>query len=78
MLIWQYSTRKIKFRLSEHDHAVQIVKFSHDDKLLMSIGNFMDRKIFIWDTSNGYIVGSLVLKSVAVAACWGGHVRDLK
>lgn len=54
------------------------MKFSHDDRLLLTIGNVMDRKLFIWDTMNGYIVGSTMTKGSVVSACWGGHVRDLK
>lgn len=53
MIIWDYEFKKPKFRLSEHDHEVACVEFSHDDKLLFSCGSSMDKKIFIWDTANG-------------------------
>lgn len=53
VIIWDYEFRKPKFRLSEHDYIVVCVEFSHDEKLLFSCGNSMDKKIFIWDTSNG-------------------------
>ena len=49
----------MKYNLCDYK-KVAIVEFSHDDRLLLSCGNPMDKRIFIWDTSNGYIVGSVV------------------
>jgi cilia- and flagella-associated protein 52 len=45
-----------RYRLSEHDHGIAAVSFSHDEKLLCTVGAAADNKIFIWDMSNGYIV----------------------
>jgi len=53
VIIWDYQSRAPRFVLSEHDYEVASVQFSHDDKLLFSCGNPADKKIFIWDTSNG-------------------------
>ena len=39
ILIWDYNTKKALFRLSEHDHEVCKLDFSHDDRLLLSTGN---------------------------------------
>jgi hypothetical protein len=39
----------------------------------------MDKRIFIWDTNNGYIVGSVVQKpEPVIAAKWGGFAKDIK
>ena len=39
----------------------------------------MDKKIFIWDTSNGYIVGKhAILPDPLQTMCWGGFVKDIK
>jgi WD40 repeat protein len=38
VVIWDYNTKAAKFRLSEHDYAVQTLAFSHDDNLLISAG----------------------------------------
>ena len=59
VVIWDYTAKKAIYRLSEHDHAVTHLAFSHDDKLLISVGSQLDGKMFIWNTSNGYIVSSL-------------------
>lgn len=52
------------------------VDFSHDDRLLLSGGVPEDRKILIWDMSNGCIV-SIVQHDPAptTVAAWGGMVR---
>lgn len=61
IILWDYYSRQMLFRLSEHDYEVSLVKFSQDDRLLFSCGNSLDKKIFLWDTSNGYIVASVVM-----------------
>lgn len=67
------------FKLSEHDYCVITVQFSDDEKLLFSCGNSMDKKLFIWDTSNGYIVGSYpLLPDPIICMKWGGFVKDIK
>ncbi len=56
-----------------------VVRFSLDDKLLFSSGNSLDKKIFVWDTSNGYIVASVVLQPNPLhCMAWGGFVKDIK
>ena len=50
VVIWDYDQKKAIFRLSEHDHAVTNLAFSHDDLLLISTGNQLDGKLFIWNT----------------------------
>ena len=39
VVIWDYNAKKAIYRLSEHDHAVTHLAFSHDDKLLISVGS---------------------------------------
>ena len=65
--------------MSEHDYEVSIVRFSDDDKLLFSCGNSQDKKIFIWDSSNGYIVASVQLMPDPMnCMAWGGFQKDIK
>lgn len=78
VLVWDMASGDIRFRLSEHDYEISVVEFSDDDRLMLSIGNFMDNKLFIWDNKTGYIVGMKTLEEVAVCAAWGGKVRDIK
>lgn len=61
IVIWEYATKRAVFRLSEHDYEVSHLDFSHDDRLLLSVGSQLDGKLFIWDTTNGYIVTKVQL-----------------
>lgn len=64
------------YRLSEHDHGVAFVAFSHDDRLLCSGGVPEDGKILVWDMSNGCIVAIVQHDPVpTTVAIWGGMVR---
>tara|TARA_B110000503_G_C7010740_1_gene355564 strand:- start:303 stop:467 length:165 start_codon:yes stop_codon:yes gene_type:complete len=39
----------------------------------------MDKKIYIWDTSNGYIVAKHILTPDPLSCMrWGGFVKDIK
>ena len=82
-MIWDFANKKAVFRLSEHDHEVLHVSFSQDDRLLLSAGNALDGKLFIWNTSNGHIVSSLPLSPSVFTEntkclSWGGYVKDVK
>ena len=83
IVIWDFANKKAIYRLSEHDHEVALVSFSHDDRLLLSCGNALDGKLFVWNTANGHIVSSLALvPSVTTESpkclAWGGFVKDVK
>ena len=83
IILWDYETKKAVFRLSEHDHEVSNLHFSHDDLLLISTGGQLDGKMFIWDTSNGYIVTSMHLVPTLLSespSCisFGGFIKDVK
>jgi WD40 repeat protein len=83
ILLWDYATKKALFRLSEHDNEVSCIDFSHDDRILVSSGNQLDGKMFIWDTSNGFIISSINLMPTIMTEAprcikWGGFVKDVK
>ena len=63
VVIWDYNSKSALFRLCEHDYEVTNLAFSHDDQLLISTGNSLDGKLFIWNTQNGHIVSSLKVAS---------------
>jgi WD40 repeat protein len=48
--MWDYNTKRALYRLSEHDYEVSNLAFSHDDLLLITTGNSLDGKLFIWNT----------------------------
>jgi WD40 repeat protein len=79
VIVWDFATRSLLFRLSEHDNGITTVAFSDDELLLCTVGN--DNKLIVWDLSNGYIVVSSALPSNAVPCrclAWGGMVKDVK
>lgn len=83
IVLWDYNTKRALFRLSEHDYEVSNLAFSHDDNLLISTGNSLDGKLFIWNTMNGHIVSSLKVASQIFpdgisAISFGGFVKDIK
>lgn len=83
IVIWDFANKQAIYRLSEHDHEVSLLSFSHDDRLLLSVGNQLDGKLFIWNTSNGHIVSSLSITPTIFAEApkciaWGGFVKDIK
>lgn len=79
IIIWDYHNKQMSFKLSEHDHEVSLIKYSLDDRLLFSCGNSLDKKIFVWDSNNGYIVASVVLQPDPLhCMAWGGHIKDIK
>lgn len=82
-MIWDYETKRAIFRLSEHDNAVQCLEFTHDDRILISVGSSHDGKMFLWDTATGYIISSKVVSPTLtaespVAVCSGGMIKDVK
>ncbi|CAM9810711.1 unnamed protein product, partial [Choristocarpus tenellus] len=78
-IIWSFDKQSLLYRMSEHDHGVTAVAFSDDDRLLCTIGSLEDRKILIWDVSNGCIVTIAQHDPVpTTAVAWGGMVRDVK
>lgn len=76
VIVWDFDKRTAVYRLSEHDHGVAVVEFSHDDRLLCSCGVAEDRKILIWDMSNGCIVAVAQHNPAPTTlVAWGGMVR---
>jgi len=83
IVVWDFTTKQAIYRLSEHDHEVSNLAFSHDDRLLLSTGNTLDGKMFIWNMANGHIVAQMpLIPSVFAEAprcvAWGGMVKDVK
>lgn len=77
--VWNFITREILLVLEEHDHMVQCLDFSHDEKLLVSVGGPEDNKLLCWDLSNGCIVGlHNKLPQGTAAVSFGGFVKDIK
>jgi WD40 repeat protein len=79
VLVWDFETKKMLFRLSEHDYGVKCVAFSDDELLLCTVGIDSDKKMIVWDLSNGYIVCSNKMNPQPTnCVSWGGMVKDIK
>jgi len=79
VLVWDFETKQICYRLSEHDHGIKCIAFSDDELLLCSVGVDNDGKMIIWDLSNGYIVCSAKANPHPTSCvAWGGMVKDIK
>ena len=78
-IVWDYATKSLLYRMSEHDHGIECVAFSDDELLLCTVGAVDDNKILIWDLSNGYIV-TMMQHDPSPTTCvsWGGMVKDIK
>ncbi len=80
--LWNLEEQRIVLRMTDHEKGISAVDISHDDKLMVSVGE--DRRLIVWDTSNGGIV---VHTSIAAAVglqdsvrevSFGGSVEDVK
>ena len=83
IVVWDFAAKRAIYRLSEHDYEVCMLSFSQDDRLLLSCGNTLDGKLFIWNTANGHIVSSLaiipsVFSQAPLCLAWGGYAKDYK
>ncbi|KAJ4454932.1 putative U3 small nucleolar RNA-associated protein 21 [Paratrimastix pyriformis] len=65
--VWEQGTNALKFRLREHEHGVSSLAISHDERLLVSVGDHFDRTIYVWDLQTGCIVANAPVPAVGGA-----------
>lgn len=68
VLVWDTSSLTVKFKFQEHDVEIVQLAFSPDDRLLVTIGNERDRKLFLMDTMTGKIVTSTTIEAKRTTA----------
>ncbi|KAG3120702.1 hypothetical protein PI124_g1432 [Phytophthora idaei] len=80
ILVWDYSARRLAFRLSEHDAGVAALAFSDDERLLCSVGIPEDGpRLYIWDVMTGNICAThQKMSNIVTAVAFGGMARDVK
>ncbi|KAF1788334.1 G-protein beta WD-40 repeat [Phytophthora cactorum] len=80
ILVWDYSARRLAFRLSEHDAGVAALAFSDDERLLCSVGIPEDGpRLYIWDVMSGNICAThQKMSNIVTAVAFGGMARDVK
>lgn len=80
VLIWDHASKRLLFRLSEHDAGIAALAFSDDERLLCSIGSPEDGpRLYIWDVHTGNICAThQKLAAIVTCAAFGGMARDVK
>lgn len=80
VLVWDYATKRLIFRLSEHDAGVAALAFSDDERLLCTVGAAEDGpRLYVWDLRTGHICATNQKLATAVTAvAFGGMARDVK
>ncbi len=74
-----YVSQKVLYKFEEHDHGIQSLAFSEDEKMLASVGVVEDNNMMLWDMSNGCLVAStnkLPLHTKYVS--FVGFIKDVK
>lgn len=83
VIVWDLAQRRELYRLQEHDAlldgGISTVSFSDDARFLLTTGIAPeDKKMMVWDMTNGYIVASVERSVATTCAAWGGRVKDVK
>lgn len=79
VIVWDFESRSLLYRFTVHEHGVADVAFSHDERLLASVGDVVDKQIFIWDMSNGMVVANKYSNPDPTDhITWGGFEKDVK
>jgi len=45
VIVWDFPSGKIRYRLQEHEHGISVLAFSNDGRFLATCGNALDKKI---------------------------------
>ena len=77
--VWNFATKDVIFSLEEHDSSIKDVAFSHDERILATLGDSEDKKMIFWDLSNGYIIAAKnVMPNGSCCVSFGGFQKDVK
>ena len=58
MLVWDVKTGMLMSELKGHSFAVNAVDFSHDSRLLASVGSEVDGRLNVWEWATGNLAAS--------------------
>lgn len=79
VIVWDYVTKQLVYRLSEHDYGIAGISFSDDERLLCTIGTPEDGRLYVWDLFTGNICAThQKMSAIVTAVAFGGMVRDIK
>ena len=83
VIVWDFEEKRLLYRMQSHDHGIACVSFSHDEKLLLSVGVVADNRLFVWDMATGLLNAQAQAVTNAsqqdtTCAVWGGFFKDIK
>jgi len=82
VIVWDAENKSLLYRLSTHEHGIAKVAFSHDSRFLLTVGDAIDKSLYVWAFVDGKIAasakGTPLPESGVTAAVWGGFERDIK
>lgn len=61
IFVWDFEKKKLVHKLCQHEHGISTMAFTPDGRLLLTVGDFFDRKLFVWDMVSGGIVSNVQL-----------------
>ena len=83
IIVWDFEEKRLLYRMQSHDHGIACVSFSHDEKLLLSVGVVADNRLFVWDMATGLLNAQATAVQNGAqqdtnCAAWGGFFKDIK
>jgi WD40 repeat protein len=78
VIVWDWASRQLIYRMQEHDHGVLHVSITDDERFLLTVGVTGDDKMVVWDLTTGCIVANKPNMEVTTCACWGGRKKNIK
>ncbi|GKT28625.1 hypothetical protein ADUPG1_000770, partial [Aduncisulcus paluster] len=66
--VWDLSTLKLKYTISEHDHGIYHVCFSGDGEFFASVGGPKDGRLIIYEMKTGYLVQTVYLPDFPITS----------
>ena len=78
VVVWDWESRELVYRMQEHDHGVMHVSITEDERFLLTVGVTGDNKMVVWDLTTGCIVSNRPNMEKTTCACWGGRKKSIK
>lgn len=79
VILWGFEGKTQLSCFQEQDHGIDALAFSHDDRFLISCGDIVDQRVFVYDTTSCLIVAWAALTpKPTLCVLGGGMVRDIK
>jgi len=74
--LWDVATGNLIDTLSYHINDITALAFSRDDRLLVSVGNYRDPSIAVWEVSTGSLLAASQADKPLNAVAWDPNARN--